>query len=298
MSGDQRGDQDGDDVDHLDHRVDRRPGGVLAGVSDGVPGHRGGVGLGSLAAEVALLDVLLGVVPGGTAGCHLEGQEEPHHDRPDQEAAQCDRAQDEPDQDGSQYRDQAGQDHLPLGGPGDDRDAASVEGPSGALHDPRDLPELAPNLLDHSAGRSSHRLHRERGKEDREHAAEEQPRDHPGVAETEVEVVVAQGQRVAGEENQGRQRGGPDRVALGHRLGGFANRVQRVGDRPDRVRKVCHLGDATGVVGDRPIGVDRHHDPHHAEQAHGGDGDAVEAGQGVGAEDPDSDQEGRRRGRL
>ncbi len=56
-----------DDVDDLDHRVDRRAGRVLVGVADGVAGDGGGVGVGALAAVRAVLDQLLGVVPGAAA---------------------------------------------------------------------------------------------------------------------------------------------------------------------------------------------------------------------------------------
>src|SRR6185503_5006545 len=66
----QRHQQQRDDVDDLDQRVDRRARGVLVGIADGVAGHRCLVGLGALAAEVAFLDVLLGVVPGAAAGTH------------------------------------------------------------------------------------------------------------------------------------------------------------------------------------------------------------------------------------
>src|SRR2546428_4178282 len=71
VGGYQARDQDRDDVDHLDHRVDRRAGRVLEGVAHGVTGDRRLVGLGPLAAEVALLDPLLGVVPGGAAAGHV-----------------------------------------------------------------------------------------------------------------------------------------------------------------------------------------------------------------------------------
>ena len=49
--GDQRDDQDRDDVRDLDHRVDRGAGRVLVGVADGVARDRRGVGLRALAAE-------------------------------------------------------------------------------------------------------------------------------------------------------------------------------------------------------------------------------------------------------
>jgi len=59
----QRHDEERDDVDDLDHRVDGRTGGVLVGVTDGVAGDGGLVGIPTLAAMVAVLDVLLGVIP-------------------------------------------------------------------------------------------------------------------------------------------------------------------------------------------------------------------------------------------
>jgi len=56
------------------------------------------------------------------------------------------------------------------------------------------------------------------------------------------------------------QRGEPGRtdgVALGHRLGGVAHRVERIGDVAHPAIELRHLGDAAGVVGDRAIGVQR-----------------------------------------
>src|SRR5699024_5677761 len=68
------GDQQGDQVHHLDQRVDRRTGGVLERVADGVTDDCGRVRLGVLAAVVAVLDDLLRVVPGTTG----VGQEHRH----------------------------------------------------------------------------------------------------------------------------------------------------------------------------------------------------------------------------
>src|SRR5207244_3963137 len=67
MDGDHGGDQDGDDVDHLDHGIDRRPGRVLVRIPHRVTGDGRGVGLGALPAIVSVLDVFLGVVPRATA---------------------------------------------------------------------------------------------------------------------------------------------------------------------------------------------------------------------------------------
>ena len=64
------------------------PGGVLVGIADRVAGDRRGMGLGALAAEGAVLDQLLGVVPGAAAGGHRDGHEEADDDHADQQAAE------------------------------------------------------------------------------------------------------------------------------------------------------------------------------------------------------------------
>ena len=64
------------------------PGGVLVGVADGVAGDRGRVRLGALAAVLAVLDQLLGVVPRAAAGGHRDRGEEAHDDHADQQAAE------------------------------------------------------------------------------------------------------------------------------------------------------------------------------------------------------------------
>ena len=89
LRGRQRGEQQqGDDVGDLDHRVHRRAGGVLVGIADRVAGHRGLVRLGALAAVVAVLDVLLGVVPRAAAGGHRDRHEQAADDHAKQQRAE------------------------------------------------------------------------------------------------------------------------------------------------------------------------------------------------------------------
>ena len=81
QADDRRQDQQRHQVHHLDQRVERRAGGVLERVADGVADDRGLVGLGALAALVAVLDVLLGVVPratgvGQVVGHQLAGEDD------------------------------------------------------------------------------------------------------------------------------------------------------------------------------------------------------------------------------
>ena len=56
--------------------------------------------------------------------------------------------------------------------------ARRVVGTRGALHDARVLAELAPHLLDDLAADPADRRHRERGEQERHHAADEQAGDH------------------------------------------------------------------------------------------------------------------------
>ena len=70
--------------------------------------------------------------------------------------------------------------------------------------------------------------------------------------------------RVVGEQHQRGQAGRADRVALGHRLGGVADRIERIGDVAHFLRQVGHLGDAAGVVGDRAVGIERDDHAGHA----------------------------------
>src|SRR3546814_9321281 len=68
-------------------RVDRRPGGVLVGITDRIAGHGGLVGFRALAAVMAVLDVLLGIVPGTAARGHRDRDEDAGDDGAEQHGA-------------------------------------------------------------------------------------------------------------------------------------------------------------------------------------------------------------------
>ena len=77
------------DVGDLDHRIDGGARRVLVGIADGVAGHRRLVGVGALAAVVAVFDVLLGVVPRAAARGHRDRDEQARHDHAEQHRADC-----------------------------------------------------------------------------------------------------------------------------------------------------------------------------------------------------------------
>ena len=105
--------------------------------------------------------------------------------------------------------------------------------------------------------------------------------------------------RVVGEQHQRGEAGRADRIALGHRLGRVADRVERIGDRAHRIRQLRHLGDAARVVGDRAVGVERDDDARHRQHRGRGDRDAVETRERSSeTQDRDAHRQHRQRRRL
>ena len=100
------------------------------------------------------------------------------------------------------------------------------------------------------------------------------------------------------EQHERGQHGRADRVALRDGLRRVADRVERIGDGADLLGHVRHLGDAAGVVGDRPEGVERDDQAAEAELRHDGDADAVDPAELVGAVDAERQHDRRQRGRL
>ena len=85
MEGDdQAGEHDGNRGAELDQNVQRRAGGILERVADGIADNGSLVLLAAFAAVVAALNVLLGIVP-GTAGV---GHEHGHRKAGDRHAAE------------------------------------------------------------------------------------------------------------------------------------------------------------------------------------------------------------------
>ena len=176
--------QQGDDVDDLDQRIDRRTRRVLVGVAHGVAGHGGLVRIGSLAAEVALFDVFLGIVPGAAAGGHRYGDEQSGDDGPDEQAAERLHAgsgahqpiHDEYQHDRHDDRQQRRHDHLLDRSLRQHVDGARIVGLRRAFHDALDVAELPPHLVDHRAGGASHGFHRHGGEHVGDQTADEQAR--------------------------------------------------------------------------------------------------------------------------
>ena len=137
--------------------------------------------IGALAAVVAVLDVLLGVVPGAAAGSHRDGDEKTGDDGAHQQAAERRRTQDHADDDRDQHRQERRHDHFANGRLGEHVDGDAVFRLRGAFHDALDLLELASHFHHDGAGGAADGFHRHRREQVRDQPAQEQPDDHHAV---------------------------------------------------------------------------------------------------------------------
>ncbi len=254
------------------------------------------MGVRPLAPEIALLDVLLGIVPRPAAIGHEQREEDAHERRAGEEAAEGLLAEDEADDGGEDHGGEAGDDHLLEGRARGDLYAAGSVGLGVAVHEAGDLAELTPHLLDHAEGGAPHGLHGEGGDHHGHDAAQEEADHRPGLGE--VDGVEPHALGVGGVQGQRGQRRRADGEALADGGGGVAERVELVGDLARLGPEVRHLGDAARVVGDRPVGVHAHGDPDRGEHPDPGQRDAVQPRRLEGHVDRGADGHHREGGRL
>ena len=159
--------------------------------------------------------------------------------------------------------------------------------------------------------RAADRRHAHRAEQIRQQAAEQQAGHHVGIAQREIGRDALEIRMLCGagdeelqvlvigrEQHQRAEAGRADRIALGHRLGGVADRVERVGRLAHFLRQAGHFGNAAGIVGDRTEGVERNHDAGQRQHRRHRDGDAEQAGKVVADQDAGDDDERRQRGRF
>ena len=268
------------------------------------------MGIGALAAQVAVLDELLRVVPGAAARGHGDGHEQPGDDGAEKHRAERrkrlrlagDQQNGEIHHHRSQHRKHGRKDHFLDRRLGQHVHAGGVVGFRRAFHEAVDFPELAADFYHQLAAGAAHGHHGHGAEEEGQQAADEEADDDERVLKAEryldIGEVVAEVLGIDGEQHQRRKTGGADGVALGHRLGGVADGVEGVGDLAHVVRQVRHLGDAPRVVGDRAEGVQGDDDAGKGEHGGGGDGQAEQAGAHERDEDPGANHQHRRRRRL
>ncbi len=149
------------------------------------------MGFAALAAVMAILDVLLGIVPRAAARSHRDSDEKARDDHAEQQCTQClegiglarNGFDDEIDDDRREHRQQRRDHHLLDRRLGDEIHRAGVIGLGRARHDARIVAELTAHFLDHRARRPADRGHPHRAKQIRHQRTEQQPDDDVRIAE-------------------------------------------------------------------------------------------------------------------
>src|SRR5450830_2080619 len=155
LADEERGHYQGDGGQQLHENVERRTGGVLERVADGVADDGRLVRQRLLAdhfavviEQVTRLYVLLGVVPGSAAVVENGGEQDAGDRTDHQQTSDGLVAEQDADEDRSGDGDDAREHHLAEGGAGRDVNDTGVVRAAGVIHDPRDLAELATDFDD------------------------------------------------------------------------------------------------------------------------------------------------------
>ena len=178
------------------------------------------------------------------------------------------------------------------------------------MHDARLVTKLPAHLLHDRRRGAPDRGHAERAEQIGKQPAEQEASHHVRIVQREIELDASKVWMVrcvgdeefeiliiGREQNQRAKTSRADRIALGHRLGGIADCVERVRRFAHLFRQPGHLCDTAGIIGNRAKGVERH--DHAGEREHGGhgDGDPEESGEFVADQNAgDDDDCGKRRG--
>ena len=249
------------------------------------------MGIGALAAVMAGLDELLGVVPGTAGVRHEDGHQNAGDESAAEHTAESGGAKDESAEKGSGDGDEAGDDHFLQSSFGGDGDAGLVVRLLGSGENAGSLSELTTDFFDHVVCCTTDGLHGERGEQEGQHTADEDTGDDRSVGQ--ADAGKADGLRVGGEQSQGGQSGRTDGEALADSGGGVADGVELVSDLTDMRVEFGHFCDTAGVVGNGAVGVDRNGDTGGGQHTDSGKSDAVKACRRIGDEDADGDEQQR-----
>ena len=235
----------------------------------------------ALAAEVAGFDILLGVIPCAARIGHHDGEDEAGSGCTHQHTGHTVDAESKADDQRDDNRHQGGGENLLLGALGAEVNAGVIIRLGGAFHQAPDLPELAADLSNDAHRGLADRGHGHRGKDEREHRANEEADKNRGIGDREVENQIGLNRLalidIGGDKGKRGEGGGTDGKALAGGGGGVAERVEGVGAVTDAFLHAGHFGDAARVVGHGAIGVGRQRDAEGGEHADGGQADSEQA---------------------
>ena len=250
--------------------------------------------VGALAAEVAQLNVFLGVVPGPAGAGHHYGQHEPGSDRSDEHSSQGSLAEDEPGGNGGENRHDSGGDHLPQSATGADVHASGGIRLGSPLHQAGDFPELTADFINYSLGSPAHRLHGESRENEGQHGPDDEA--HQDWRAEEVDALASGGQpavfggelnevsthRICSQQRQGSQSSGTDGKTLAGGRRCVTQGVKGIGPFPHLGIQIGLFRDSASVVSHRAVGVGGQGDSESGKQADSRKGHPVEPGEPVG----------------
>mmetsp|Transcript_76961 Transcript_76961/g.89445 ORF Transcript_76961/g.89445 Transcript_76961/m.89445 type:complete len:344 (-) Transcript_76961:316-1347(-) len=290
-----RREDDGDDGHQLDQNVQSGTRRVLERITHSVTNHSSSVLRGPLAlvlvAQSALLDVLLGIVP-RTAGVRARhGHLHARHNGAGQQTSKGVLAEQNSGDDRREEHEARGGHHLVQRSLRGDRHACLVVGLLRAVRDLRVL-ELTADLVHHVHRGNANRLHRHGGEPVRQHRTNEQTGHHTLVKDVHRRDLHARDERAVQRERNERSRA--DREPLSDSGGRVAGGVEGVRHFADLVTHVRHLGEASGIVGDWAVRVDRQANAHRRQDTEGCQRVAVQVRHPVARVDRDGHRKARR----
>ena len=127
------------------------------------------MGKASLTAEVAFLDILLGIVPSTTGIGHEHSQREAASQTANEQTENTSHTENDTYHDGDEDSEHRGNDHLMLGSTGGDFHTTTVVRCACAFQNTCNLAELTTNLLHHLLGSTAYSLHRHTAEQEGSH---------------------------------------------------------------------------------------------------------------------------------
>ncbi len=282
------------DGHELNQNVKGRTGSIFEGVTDSITDDGVLMGFRTFAAEVAVFDEFLRVIPSAAGVGHGDGHQNTGDKRTGKKSAESLSAV-KTNSDRADNSENAGEKHFFQRSGSGDVNAFGVIRFLGSFHDAGELVELTTNFFDHLVGGFTNRVHGKSGEEHGEHTTDEETGDD--FRFQKVDSVEVCDLRIGYEESQSGKSGRANGKAFADSGGGVTDGVKSIGDFTDFFGKLAHLSDTAGVIGDRAIGVNSDNGTGGGKHTNSGNGDTIEAESPVSAKDTDSDQKDRENSR-
>merc|ERR1712032_888671 len=261
----------------LDQNVQGWSRGILQWITNSVTNDGGLVGFRSLSSKHTSvlassgLEVLLGVIPSTTGVGGGNGHLNSRDQRSDNQWGE--------DDEGTWWS------HLGKRSLGGNLDTLLVVWLASSLHQSWDDVELTSNFLHHGEGSAAHTLHGHGTEPERQHSSDKESWEDLLVQNGAVGKVKVGTGDVGSEEGQGHQGSRSDGESLSDSSGGVTCGIEGVGSITDLLTHLSHLGDTSGVIGDRTVGINGKTGGQRSQHTEGRAGNSVHTRASVGEVD-------------